>query len=88
MIVKIQSAIDAYGLTAADLGFAGAATKARGTRKLSAKTTGKAASTKKKARPAKFRDAEGNTWSGIGKRPRWFVAALAAGKSPEDLLVK
>lgn len=36
----------------------------------------------------KYHDGEGNTWSGRGKRPHWFVAALSAGKTPEDLLVK
>ncbi len=27
------------------------------------------------------------TWTGRGKRPRWFNAALAAGKKEKDLLV-
>ena len=27
------------------------------------------------------------TWSGRGKRPRWFDAALAAGKKEKDLLI-
>lgn len=27
------------------------------------------------------------TWSGRGKRPRWFAAALAAGKKEKDLLI-
>lgn len=27
------------------------------------------------------------TWSGRGRKPRWFEAALAEGKSPEDLAV-
>jgi DNA-binding protein H-NS len=27
------------------------------------------------------------TWSGRGKRPRWFNAALAAGKKDKDLLI-
>ena len=36
---------------------------------------------------AKYRHPEnaGLTWSGRGRRPLWFVAAIAAGKSPEDL---
>lgn len=29
----------------------------------------------------------GDTWSGRGRKPRWFVAALQAGKSVEDLMV-
>ena len=28
-----------------------------------------------------------DTWSGRGRKPRWFIAALAAGKSPEDLTI-
>jgi DNA-binding protein H-NS len=27
------------------------------------------------------------TWSGRGRKPRWFSAALAAGKTPEDLSI-
>lgn len=27
------------------------------------------------------------TWSGRGKRPRWFAAAVAAGKKEKDLLI-
>jgi DNA-binding protein H-NS len=28
-----------------------------------------------------------DTWSGRGRKPRWFAAALAAGKSPSDLAI-
>ena len=27
------------------------------------------------------------TWSGRGRKPKWFAEALAAGKTPDDLLV-
>jgi len=27
------------------------------------------------------------TWSGRGRRPRWFEAALEAGKSPDDMRI-
>lgn len=40
--------------------------------------------------PPKYRNpvnAE-ETWSGRGKRPRWFNAALKAGKKEADLLIK
>jgi len=40
------------------------------------------------ARTPKYQGAEGQTWSGVGKRPRWFVEALASGKSADELLVK
>ncbi|MEO6300073.1 MAG: H-NS histone family protein [Paracoccaceae bacterium] len=28
-----------------------------------------------------------DTWSGRGRKPRWFAAALAAGKTPDDLAI-
>ncbi len=27
------------------------------------------------------------TWSGRGRKPNWFVAALEQGKTPEDMLI-
>lgn len=37
----------------------------------------------------KYRNPKGSeTWSGRGKRPRWFVAALKSGKKEKDLLIK
>lgn len=29
-----------------------------------------------------------DTWSGKGRKPRWFLDAIAAGRTPEDLLLK
>lgn len=37
-------------------------------------------------RAVKYRDAEGNTWAGRGKRPNWVRVALADGKSLDDYL--
>lgn len=34
----------------------------------------------------KYRDDAGNAWTGRGKRPQWYLNALAAGKTPEQLL--
>lgn len=42
----------------------------------------------KKSSAAKYSDGAGNAWSGRGRKPHWFVAALAAGKTPEDLAAK
>lgn len=38
---------------------------------------------------AKYRHPEnpGLTWSGRGRKPLWFIAAIDAGKSPENLAV-
>lgn len=88
VLARIKEAIAVYGFTAVDLGLSGPAGRSRkaaagntlGTqrRRVSAKV--------KKATP-KFRDADGNEWSGRGPRPAWFRAALEAGKTPEDFLV-
>ena len=40
-------------------------------------------STAKYANPANKAD----TWSGRGRKPRWFSEALAKGKKPEDLAI-
>ena len=89
---KIKDAIAHYGLTAADLGLASVARKHA---KAAAASGGKPVSKRRKkggpkpsARAVKFKDDRGNTWGGMGKRPVWFKAALAAGKTPEDLLAK
>ena len=80
VIARIKEAIQVYGLTAADLGLEGAPrTKARG--------PGVQAKTKAKDRAAKFRDSEGNEWSGRGPRPKWLRAALTAGKTLDDFAV-
>jgi DNA-binding protein H-NS len=44
--------------------------------------------TRRKAKP-KYRNPADHvqTWSGRGKRPRWFNAALSAGKKEKDLLI-
>jgi DNA-binding protein H-NS len=34
-----------------------------------------------------YRDEAGHAWTGRGTKPKWFVAALAAGKTPQDLRV-
>ena len=92
VVAKIKDAIAHYGLTAADLGLA---TGARNNAKLPAargdKSPGKRrnkAGPKPSVRTVKFKDDQGNTWGGMGKRPGWFKAALASGKTPEELLAK
>lgn len=42
---------------------------------------------KRKAK-AQYRDEAGNTWGGMGPRPRWLREAIASGTSLESLLVK
>lgn len=89
VVAKMKVAIKHYGLTAADLGLAPKSV-AKGPKATT--NAGKRGAPKgkasKTARPIKYRDDAGNTWVGHGKRPKWFVDALAAGKTAEDLLVK
>lgn len=47
----------------------------------------RAAKAGKAAGVIKYSDGAGNAWTGRGKRPNWFLSALAAGKKAEDLLV-
>lgn len=89
VIARIKTAIEHYQLTPADLGFA-----ARASRPGASAGASRGAGSKGRSKPArkigviKYRDDAGNAWTGVGKRPRWYLQALAAGKKPEDLLVK
>jgi len=49
---------------------------------------GRGRKTRRAAKP-KYRNPadHAQTWSGRGKRPRWFNAALSAGKKEKDLLI-
>ncbi|MCY1263103.1 Nucleoid occlusion protein [compost metagenome] len=50
-------------------------------------TRPKAAAKPATRKPAvRYRDGNGNTWTGRGKRPAWVDAALASGKTLDDLL--
>lgn len=42
----------------------------------------------KRRAKAQYRDEAGNTWGGMGPRPRWLREAIASGISLESLLVK
>ena len=79
VIARIKEAIAHYGLTAADLGLAGNS-RARGP------DAGSVRGGVKTDSKVKYRDEAGNTWSGHGRRPKWFIDAVANGKTPEQLL--
>jgi len=88
VIERIREAIDFYGLTAADLGL-GRAKPGRkpGTVAASQRAVRRTARKGSKV-AAKYRDANGNTWAGCGKRPVWLREALAAGRTLEEFAVK
>ena len=84
VIARIREAIEHYGLTAADLGFAVVPRKPA-----AAKKAGKARSAKPGAAPAapRFRDEAGHVWGGRGPRPKWLREALIAGRKLEEFRV-
>jgi DNA-binding protein H-NS len=87
VIAKVKSAVEHYGLTAEDLGLGKVSSKAaKPTPRAAGKKLLKAVGGKRPVRPAKFKDGQGHTWSGLGKRPEWFKAALTGGRTPEELL--
>ncbi len=99
VISRIQVAIKAYGLTAADLGFAaagapraasmpGTSSPAPGVVKLKRRRRGKAqVKASKSSAPLKYRNEAGQGWVGMGKRPQWVRDALAAGKTLADFRI-
>jgi DNA-binding protein H-NS len=72
VIQRIKDAIAIYDLTAQDLGFG----RRPGPQPVHAAPRGKA---------GMYRDVSGKTWSGRGRRPGWVIAALAAGKTLDEL---
>ena len=102
VVTRIKLAITHYGLTPDDLfgaSTAAAPTAPKVRKAATAKQTLKTAkapiakvvapitAAKKAPTPPKYRDEAGNAWTGNGKRPRWFLAAMASGKTPKDLEV-
>ncbi len=94
-VQEILLKMKAFGITLKDL----KPTKSRGTAakaKAKAGATGKAGAGKSRkignkaaaAVPAKYRGANGETWSGRGLTPRWLSALLAQGRSKEEFAVK
>lgn len=83
VIADIKSKMEAFRLTAADLGLvSGKARRKVGSRRKSA--VGK----RKGAGKAKYRDpSSGATWTGFGRAPRWLTDAEAAGKKREKFLI-
>ena len=84
VVARIKEAIQHYELTAEDL-FGGRAFKGKSASKQ--KTTSNPGIKGRKV-PIKYRDENGNTWSGRGSQPKWLVAALASGRKIEEFLVK
>ena len=92
VIAKIRMAIEEYGLTAEDLGLSDTRPGRKSLPKpkattAGAQTRGRKPAAKRRKGVIRYRDDQGNAWTGQGRRPNWYVAALASGKTPEDLAV-
>jgi DNA-binding protein H-NS len=74
VVARIKVAIKHYGLSAEQLGFGAAP---NGTKR-------KAKKAGAPVRVAKYSDGQGNSWSGMGKRPGWLRNALDAGRTLEE----
>ncbi len=73
-IADVRALMAEYGLTVVDL--AGVQRK-----------VARAAAVTRSPVAAKYKDDQGNSWSGRGLKPKWLTAALAAGKKIEDFAV-
>jgi DNA-binding protein H-NS len=49
---------------------------------------GRKKAVKAKRKSAKYGDGAGNTWSGFGRKPKWMVEAIAAGRKQDDFLAR
>ena len=75
VILRIREAISAYGLTPADL---------FGVQSPAPSRKSKPEKPKEMGAKVKYSDGKGNTWSGRGRRPQWFAAAIESGESIEQ----
>ena len=89
VIERIKLAIQHYNLTPADL-FAGQRSKAprKGSSGFTEKASSKKQPRKRSAVPVKYRDSDGNSWTGRGSQPRWLMAHLKSGRKIDDFGVK
>lgn len=81
VVERIREAIAVYALTERDI----FGRQARGAAKAASR---RPLSPKLRRGVVRFQDEAGNTWTGRGKRPNWFKAAIESGKRPDDLAVR
>jgi DNA-binding protein H-NS len=86
VLSRIKEAISVYGFTASDLGFGKGVGRIAGPGKNGTKKSLKLKKSAAVAVTPKYKDDQGNVWSGRGPRPGWFKAALEAGKLADELL--
>lgn len=85
VIDRMREAIEVYEITAAELGFSGAAGKRTGGKTAATKTGAKS---KRSSSSKSYSDGKGNTWGGRGPRPAWLKEALEGGAKLEDFAAR
>ena len=91
VIARIREAIAFYGLTPRDLGFSSRTASADSAPKRRGRPPKAAAAKRSPAgaqRAPKYRDNDGNVWSGRGPRPKWLRDALESGKRLDDFAIR
>ena len=89
-LADIQAKMKAFGITITDLKVAQGKPKAgrkgrkAGADKPAAKRASKLAGVKVEP---KYRNSDGQTWTGRGVAPKWMTEAIAAGRSKDDFLI-
>jgi len=83
-IRKVRALMKKLGVTVADLAEKPAAQKNRKATPKGGRRTGQKAGHKI---PVKYRDADGNAWTGRGKTPKWLVEAEKQGQARESFRV-
>lgn len=86
VVSRIKEAITHYGLTADDLFGHTADARVLKSTAVGARPGSRGGRSRSAGMP-KFSDGSGRTWTGVGKRPQWFVDALTSGKSADELLI-
>lgn len=89
-LADIQAKMKAFGITVADLKAAlNKPTAGRKGRKVAAEKPSSKRSSKLagvKVEP-KYRNTDGQTWTGRGVAPKWVSEAIAAGRSKDEFLI-
>ena len=86
-VLDIQMKMKAFGITVKDLQSSRSG-KRSDLRDATAKKTGKSTNVLVGSKvAAKYRGAEGQSWSGRGLMPRWLKTLVAEGRTKEEFLV-
>lgn len=87
-IRKVRALMKKLGVTMADLAETTAAKAVKSGPRRGRPREADAAPKKPATKiPVKYRDADGNAWTGRGKTPKWIVEAEKAGKKRDEFLI-